>query len=283
MCGKTTCVDPARWLLIFDNADVPDVIYDWLSSQGPGYILITSKYPYVKEKAYRLDRGMDLETFSPEVGGDMLRKLLGCEDEVDAIGTSIRTSKTLGGLSLAIFRVSAIIRETHLTFKDFEDWYHEDAKELYSLRTRGMRTKIPEELLKDRAKEVQLPNYPTKKHEYFKVRTELVHVSMVTRNLAANELRVHRLVQEVVRYKMGDDNLQTVFAAVATLMNREPDEHERITHWLGGAHHSLSLAVCLTGSSDGVEDADIWVGILHDRIEKYNQKSDKLALAAAYN
>lgn len=39
----------------------------------------------------------------------------------------------------------------------------------------------------------------------------------------------------------------------------------------------------MTGSSDGVEDAKIWLDILHGRIEKYNQQSDKLALATAYN
>lgn len=36
--------------------------------------------------------------------------------------------------------MSAIIRNKHLTFKDFEDWYREDAKELHYLRVREMRT-----------------------------------------------------------------------------------------------------------------------------------------------
>lgn len=58
---------------------------------------------------------------------------------------------------------------------------------------------------------------------------------------------------------------------------------ERVTHWLCEAHHSLSLAACLTRSSDGIEDANIWQAILLDRINKYGQTSDKLALATAYN
>ncbi|KAK3941872.1 P-loop containing nucleoside triphosphate hydrolase protein [Diplogelasinospora grovesii] len=127
--GRSVKVE-ATWLMVFDNADHPDVLYDWLPGQGPGCILVTGRYPYVKENAYRLERGLDLEVFSPEVGGDMLRKLSGREQEAAAMDASIRISEALGGLPLAIFQMSAIIRQNHLTFKDFEDWYREDAKGL---------------------------------------------------------------------------------------------------------------------------------------------------------
>ena len=53
----------------------------------------------------------------------MLRKLAYREVEVDAVSASIRISEALGGVPLAIFQMSAIIRELQLTFKDFEDWY----------------------------------------------------------------------------------------------------------------------------------------------------------------
>ncbi len=39
----------------------------------------------------------------------------------------------------------------------------------------------------------------------------------------------------------------------------------------------------LTGSSDGMHDAKIWVNILLDRIERFNPASEALSLATAYN
>lgn len=58
-----------RWLMIFDNADSPDILYNWLPEHGPGCVLVTGRYLYVRENAYRLGRGLDLEPFPLEVGG----------------------------------------------------------------------------------------------------------------------------------------------------------------------------------------------------------------------
>ncbi|KAF5969746.1 tetratricopeptide repeat domain-containing protein [Fusarium bulbicola] len=400
--GRSIKVDDIKWLMVFDNADDPELLYDWLPSQGPGSILVTGKYPYVKENAYRLDRGIDLEPFSSREGGDMLQRLSGRQDEAGATEASMRVSDELGGHPLAISQMSAIIREHHLTFQDFEDWYQEDAKELYDLRAGGRWTnykhtvatawslehasekalallnvlslldpdRIPEEILIDGAKDVKLSNYPAKKHIYFKARTELIHASLIKRNMATNELQIHRLVQQVVRQRMDQKRLHDVYSAIAVLLSevwpfvsgtdptrnqawRIPvaeryapqicklEEHfafdinsnrfqgtaisgyifssyawymsergvpeqtqmfaclaktileqflddlssdqERVTHWLGEAHHSLSLTACITGSSDGLEDAEAWQRLLNSRIEKYGLSSDKLALATAYN
>lgn len=80
--GKIEKVD-ARWLMIFDNADKPDVLYDWLPTEGPGCILVTGRYPYNKENMYSLGDCLDLQPFSPEAEGDMLRKLSEGEQEGD--------------------------------------------------------------------------------------------------------------------------------------------------------------------------------------------------------
>lgn len=240
-----------KWLMVFDNADDPDILSDWLPDHGPGCILVTSKYPYVRENVYRLTRGMDLETFQSDVGADMLRKLSGHERDADSVAASIRVVERLGGLPLAIVQMSAIIRKNHLTFRDFEEWYDEDAKHLHYLRESGMKSsyqhtigtawaierlspfafallkvlsvldpdRIPEELLTDGAKEVELPNYPVKKQQYFTARADLIHLSLVTRNMATNELKVHRLVQDVVRHKLAQAELHAVYAGVALLIS----------------------------------------------------------------
>ena len=248
---KTERVEEAKWLIVFDNADDPEILYDWLPTQGPGCILVTGRYPYVKENIFHLGNGLELEPLSSEAGGEMLRRLSEREQEANAVDTSIRISELLGGLPLAISQMSAIIRRKHLSLHDFEDWYREDSKDLHDLRVGGTRStyqytigttwaveqlsaaaftilkvlsildpdRIPEEILLDGIRQVELQNYPIKKKNYFDARAELIHAALVTRNMAANELRVHRLVQDVVRQKMKESELHAIFAAAISLIS----------------------------------------------------------------
>ncbi len=212
----------ATWLMVLDNADDPDILYDWLPAQGPGCILVTSRYLYTKENVYRLGNGLDLAPLSPKDGGKMLRKLSERQEEADAVATSTQIVELLGGLPLAISQMSGITRQKHLALKDFEEWYREDSKALHSLKVRGMLSnyqytvgtvwaveqmsvsaqtllkvlsvldpdRIPEELLMDGMKDVNVPHYLVKKHHYFSARAELIHGSLVSRNMATNELRI---------------------------------------------------------------------------------------------
>lgn len=63
----------------------------------------------------------------------------------------------------------------------------------------------------------------------------------------------------------------------------ETGNEKEITHWLGEAAHNLSLAGVMIGSSDGIEDVNYWLKILHSRLAKYDLPSDHIALATAYN
>jgi hypothetical protein len=42
---RSTSMHIVRWLLIFDNMDNPNALRDYLPSNGPGSILITSREP----------------------------------------------------------------------------------------------------------------------------------------------------------------------------------------------------------------------------------------------
>jgi tetratricopeptide (TPR) repeat protein len=46
-----------RWLLVFDNADSPAELHDWLPA-GPGHILVTSRNPGWEELAVRVEVGV---------------------------------------------------------------------------------------------------------------------------------------------------------------------------------------------------------------------------------
>ena len=79
-----------------------------------------------------------------------------------------------------------------------------------------------------------------------------------------------------------------IFASLAkTILNQAVitggRDEERITHWLGEAHHNLSLAAVLTRSSDGMQDAKLWLNIVLDRIKRFSPPSEEISLAIAYN
>ncbi|EFX00266.1 nb-arc and tpr domain containing protein [Grosmannia clavigera kw1407] len=416
--GQAVQADVGTWLMVLDNAEQPDVLYEWLPDQGPGCILVTSRIPYVKEGAYRLQRGQHLEPFAPSVGGLMLSELSGRGGEAGAVDASRRISDVLGGVPQALFLMSACIREHQLTLADFEQWYEHDPGQLHGFRASmaGPQTahgstiatawaieklgkstvallrllsvldpdRISESMLRGTETEpasaeldVLPPDYPRQAAGYFAARSELLRASLVVRNMATGELRAHRLVLDVVRLQMDHNMLYSTCAAAAVLLSRawpyvsgtdpdrnqawrvpeaeryaphicrleallgqairdgryngtatigrllcsygwhmtergapartealsslaqrilqkavaggragdedEDEDEERTTHWLGEAHHNLSLAACHTGSSSGARDAEIWQDILRGRIAKYGRPADQLALATAHN
>lgn len=241
----------AKWLMVFDNADDPNILYDWLPDQGAGCILVTSKYPCIKEATYRFERGYDVEPFSSVVGGDMLLKLSGRDKETKSVEVSGRIVESLGGLPFAIAQMSGVIVQNHLTLKEFEEWYDEDSKHLHEQKSAPGSSsyqhtiatawtierlsvhalallqvlslldpdRIPEEMLSDGAKKVKLKNYPVKKREFINAKAELIHISLASRNMATNEIRVHRLVQAVVRERMSETETNAAFAAVSVLIS----------------------------------------------------------------
>ncbi|KAI9664019.1 MAG: hypothetical protein M1821_007510 [Bathelium mastoideum] len=239
------------WLLVFDNADDPDVLYDWFPSQGPGSVLVTSRYPYMKENAHRLSVGLDVSPLEPTLGGKMLCKLSGREDDLDASGISTRIVERLGGLPLAVAQMSGIIRRKHLSLNEFDEYYTENAKNLHDLHIRGSLgsyqqtvsttwaveqlspaaqavlkvlsvldpDQISEKILVEGAKKVALDDFPKTKAVYFEARTELIQTSLIARNMATSELRIHRLVQDVVRETMDQEQLRLIFAGAIVLLS----------------------------------------------------------------
>lgn len=49
-----------RWLLVFDNADDPDILHDYWPSDGIGSVIITSRNPLAKSGIFASSTGIDL-------------------------------------------------------------------------------------------------------------------------------------------------------------------------------------------------------------------------------
>jgi hypothetical protein len=54
----------ANWLIVFKNADQPEIINDFWPSNGYGSILVTSRDPMTKTQFFFGDEGLEVEPLS---------------------------------------------------------------------------------------------------------------------------------------------------------------------------------------------------------------------------
>ena len=245
----TTTASETKWLLILDNADDPDILNDYGPAMGTGSVLITSRNPIVKDGVYMGSARIDLPSMPAKDAGAFLHKISGRQTEKNSFNLCIQIAETLGGLPLAIIQIGSIIRRQHLSLKDLIEYYEEDAKTLHETSVPGLTYNqtiasvwavdslpsqasallrvismldpdgIPEEVLTKGAERVILDQYPKKKTDYFRARAELIRTSLITRNFEREQLRIHRLVQDVVRHKMPIDESRMVFDDTVILLS----------------------------------------------------------------
>lgn len=77
----------------------------------------------------------------------------------------------------------------------------------------------PEAVWFEGARDVELDDYPKRKTDYFEARGELIKSSLITRNIDTEEVRIHRLVQDVVRQKMSLEEILSVFNSTVVLLS----------------------------------------------------------------
>lgn len=249
----------ASWLLILDNSDDLDALYDdFWPHTGKGSVLMTSRNPVSKDTIYLHTRCIDLQPFALNDAASLLRSLSEREFEDESLESCKEISEALGGLPLAITQMGGIIRRRRLSLKEFLIYYHEDAAKLHRVRVPGSDSqykqtvssvwmlealsksaiallrvisfldpdRIQESVLLQNTKNVQLPDYPRSKLQYLDARTELTQSSLITHDIKNGEIRIHRLVQDVVREQLTEDEKVAVFeSTVALLSNSWPFIH----------------------------------------------------------
>jgi hypothetical protein len=244
--GKTE----ASWLIIFDNADDPDILTDSSQILGTGSLLVTSRHPLAKEIFSPSTVGIALEPLSSEESALLLRNLTqNARGRRDA-SLSTHVAKRLGGLPLAITQMAGIIRRQFMSYTEFLETY-EDHTEHEQLHRQEM---VPRRAtargsvasiwafddLKPEAKYVLeiltfldpdciqeqlflepfgrlalLPGFPRTKYAFFAARGELMESSLIRRNDDTGDWWIHRVLQDAVRARVSR-NLEDLFSRFGT-------------------------------------------------------------------
>ncbi|KAK6855173.1 hypothetical protein PG995_008705 [Apiospora arundinis] len=244
---------PASWLVVFDNADDPDVLMPYREIAHCGAVLITSRNPLSRNSFSSSAVDVELGLFNDGEAGRFLQEITsvrGHEHEAEIIGSK------LGGLPIAIAQMGGMIRLQYLSFSEFLDIYEEplDETEVIASEPQPLRptargnisTIWAVEKLSDEARSIveivafldpdgiqdaiisttstdlaNTPNYPKKKSLFYKARTELIRSSLIRRNDEIGEIWVHRVVQHAVRAKMEPEHRLLIFSAAVSRVASE--------------------------------------------------------------
>jgi tetratricopeptide (TPR) repeat protein len=101
----------ARWLLIFDNAESPEALRQYLPTGGPGSIMITSRNPLWSSLASTLE----VDVFTREESIQLLQRRGPDLDDHDAD----RLAEALGDLPLALEQAAAWRAETGMSADEY--------------------------------------------------------------------------------------------------------------------------------------------------------------------
>ncbi|KAI9775352.1 MAG: hypothetical protein M1839_001268 [Geoglossum umbratile] len=256
----------ASWLLILDNVDDPAILGNYWPSEGIGSILVTSRDPLAKGRAFRMTAGITLQPFDERDAAKFLVELTESDSEDEdgdyEGGTrqqgaipeeALAIARRLGGLPLALSQMAGVINRRYLSYQEFLSLCDEEQslKELHSLNLGVQDTgykhtlasvwaldqlgkgasllldvmslidpdRIQEDILTCGASEVSVDGYPAESSDYLQARAELTKSSLITRNKNQCVIRLHRLTQDGVRAKMGQEHLHQIFDAAVTLIS----------------------------------------------------------------
>lgn len=227
----------ASWLIIFDNADDPDILTDYSQMLGTGSLLVTSRHPLAKEIFSPSTVGIALEPLSSEDSALLLRNLTqNARNRKDA-SLSTHVAERLGGLPLAITQMAGIIRRQFMSYTEFLESYedHTEHEQLHGQEmvprratARGSVASIwafddlkPETkyvleiltfldpdciqellFLEPLARLVLLPGFPKTKYAFLAARGELMESSLIRRNDDTGDWWIHRVLQDAVRVRV---------------------------------------------------------------------------------
>lgn len=118
---------PPNWLLIFDNADNPEKVSEYLPTGGPGRILVTSR----NSQWLSIARPLEVKVFEREESVQLLKRRGPDLTDDDAS----RLAEALGDLPLAIAQAAAWRAETGMPANEYLELLKEKQLELLDATT----------------------------------------------------------------------------------------------------------------------------------------------------
>ncbi len=106
------------WLLVFDNADDPDLLLPYLPPSRRGHVLVTSRASRGHlVSRLRLDAPLELEVLEPDAARDfLLKRTRRTEANAKQRRETERLAEELGYLPLALEQAAAYLLETSVSF-----------------------------------------------------------------------------------------------------------------------------------------------------------------------
>jgi hypothetical protein len=238
----------AKWLLIFDNADHPEILVEYWPVGGSGSVLVTSRNPLTKSHIYISD-DFHLEGLQNTDAAALLRTLTDNNKTAD-IAASETLVQRLGGHPLALTQVAGIISQRDLTIQEFLDlhqwvqisitsshgdgamdeyrrillnvWAFEDLEpatlSLLNLLAQMDPDGISESIFENYTGNSDLSGYPIDKVSLEASRTKLLRSSFIRRDKDNKRITIHRLVQDATRARMSPETLSSVSSVLTVLL-----------------------------------------------------------------
>ncbi|KAL4939103.1 hypothetical protein BDV06DRAFT_42105 [Aspergillus oleicola] len=286
IAGLDTRENEVRWLIIFDNVDNLDVLHDYWPKLGRGSVLVTSRDPAAKTNLFT-GNGIDLPPLSTSESEALMQRLTHLKAEGPQQEALSCIAEKLGGLPLAIHQMSGIFRQLRLSYIDFLNYYNEEGIQRLQARTsdktesehvRSLATTwaldrlspqtrallqviclldpdgIPEVLLIDKTKKVELKNYPRNRGEYYDARAELLSSSLINQNADQGLLSLHRLIQETTRGMMNEtDIFEALRAATQLVVSTWPFQSLKEHHSVARFDMCETIFPCVLRLKNAVE------------------------------
>lgn len=228
----------AKWLLVLDNADNPQVLNDFWPRSGFGSVLVTSRDPSIGVQDNPSSDRTVLRGLTKDEAVTLLKKLTqnGHNTQEDEHAAGV-IAERLEGLPLAIDQIRSIITRRNLSLSEFARDYAQTS-DLYSLYDERRMANgyehslgsvwafdsleaedkrafsllnvlsildpacIQEEVIMQTLGSNAMQHYPRTKVEYNDSLAGLIERSMVHKDRDTKALYIHRLVQDVARARM---------------------------------------------------------------------------------
>ena len=235
----------AKWLLIFDNANEPDLLLRyWPSACAHGSVLVTSRNHNLR---YGLaEDGIEVPHFDPDDGSKMLLHLLRMDAIQDISSTEIDSalelSQQLAGHALALSFIAGFIQQRSWTIREFHEEYENNRQEYHFPRQEsnaltaiwqltfksldktaatilGVLAYLhPDQVPEDMLMRLQSDTSLRSLKDFSDAMVPLFTLALVKRDKNKRSLSMHRLVQIQYRYFITISERQKSFDAAVRLL-----------------------------------------------------------------